>query len=148
MPRPGWLDEVRRVLERVIASDATEVELERRGLRIRIKRRPDLSAPDTSPGTDAGPSSDSGDAILAPLTGVFFRASSPGAGPYVKEGDTVQPDTVVGLIETMKVFNEVVAERHGRVRKFLVSSGQLVQAGDRLLIVDPTDAQSGAPGQP
>ena len=148
MPRAGWLDEVRRVLERVTASDATEVELERRGLRIRIKRRPDFSAPGASRDTDAGPSSDSGDAILAPLTGVFFRASSPGAAPYVKEGDTVQPDTVVGLIETMKVFNEVVAERHGRVRKFLVSSGQLVQAGDRLLIVDATDVEPATLGQP
>lgn len=51
----------------------------------------------------------------------------------MREGDLVQPDTVVGLIETMKIFNGVVAERRGRARALLAESCQLVHGGDRLL---------------
>jgi acetyl-CoA carboxylase biotin carboxyl carrier protein len=142
VPRPAWLAEVRRILEHVDASDATEVELARGTFRLRIKRRPgarfvpaaQVVAPD---GAEAGV------AVPAPLTGVFYRAPAPGTPPYVSEGDAVQPDTVVGLIETMKIFNEVLAERRGVVLTILAESGQLVQAGDRLMLIDEEAAAEG-----
>lgn len=74
-----------------------------------------------------------GPTIVAPLAGIFYRAASPGAEPFVREGDEIAPGQPVGLIEAMKVFNEVRADRGGRVVRFLVDNGQLVRAGDPLL---------------
>jgi acetyl-CoA carboxylase biotin carboxyl carrier protein len=131
-----WLEGVRRLLEQVRASDATEVEVTRGSFRLRVKRRPGACPPAAVEAADPGPVPDAMAAVLAPLTGVFCRASSPTTPPYVGEGDVVQPETIVGLIETMKIFNEVLAERHGRVREILVESGQLVHVGDRLMLID------------
>ena len=147
MASAAWLDEVRRVLEHVQASDATEVELSHGKFRLRLRRRP---APRPAAGTDApfgDAGVDRGRSIAAPLTGVFYRASAPTDPPYVDVGDVVQPETVVGLIETMKIFNEVLAERAGRVAEILVESGQLVHAGDALMLVSGDDAAEGG-GEP
>ena len=135
MASAAWLAEVKRALEHLRASDATEVEVARPGFRLRVRRRPGAGrAGLATEARDA--SARPGAAVLAPLTGVFYRAPSPTAEPYVREGDLVQADTVVGLIEAMKIFNEVLAERRGRVREILVQSGDLVQAGDRLMSID------------
>jgi acetyl-CoA carboxylase biotin carboxyl carrier protein len=140
--RPAWLAEVRRILEHVDASDATEVELARGTFRLRIKRRPGARfVPAAQVVAPEGAAA--GVAVPAPLTGVFYRAPAPGTPPYVSEGDPVQPDTVVGLIETMKIFNEVLAERRGVVLTILAESGQLVQAGDRLMLIDEEAAAEG-----
>ena len=146
MASTPWLDEVRRVLEHVQASDATEVELSHGQFRLRLRRRPGLRpavaeahAPAGAPVADAA-------AIVAPLTGVFYRAASPTDPPYVQVGDEIGTDTVVGLIETMKIFNEVLAERAGRISDILVESGQLVHAGDALMTV--ADAATEPGGQP
>jgi acetyl-CoA carboxylase biotin carboxyl carrier protein len=139
VPAPTWLDDVRRLLEQVRSSDASEVEISCDGFRLRVKRRPRQrpAAVVAVDGVDRPTST--GLAVLAPLTGVFYRSASPDVPSYVQEGDEVMPDTVVGLIETMKIFNEVVAECRGRVREVLVESGQLVHTGDRLMIVDEAD---------
>ena len=146
MASTAWLDEVRRILEHVQASDATEVELSHGQFRLRLRRRPALRAvtPDAHAPADL-PVIDA-DAIVAPLTGVFYRAASPADPPYVDVGDAVQPDTVVGLIETMKIFNEVLAERAGRIADILVQSGQLVHAGDAVMTVADDATEPG--GQP
>jgi biotin carboxyl carrier protein len=78
--------------------------------------------------------------LPAPLTGVFYRASAPGAPPLAEVGDRVEAGAVVGLIETMKIFNEVLAERGGRIAAILAESGQLVHAGDALMIVEDATA--------
>ncbi len=123
------------MLEHVQASDATEVELLHGELRIRVRRRPGLRPVVAEAQAPAERPADAAAAIVAPLTGVFYRAASPTDPPYVSIGDDVQPDTVVGLIETMKIFNEVLAERAGRITDILVESGQLVYAGDALMTV-------------
>jgi acetyl/propionyl-CoA carboxylase alpha subunit len=142
VPAPTWLDDVRRLLEQVRSSDASEVEISCDGFRLRVKRRPRRrpAAVVAVDGVDRPTST--GLAVLAPLTGVFYRSASPDVPSYVQEGDEVMPDTVVGLIETMKIFNEVVAECHGRVREILVESGQLVHTGDPLMVVDEADGTS------
>ena len=146
MASTPWLDEVRRVLEHVQASDATEVELSHGQFRLKLRRRPGLGpvAADPQAPTDL-PAADAA-AIVAPLTGVFYRAATPTDPPYVDVGDAVQPDTVVGLIETMKIFNEVLAERAGRIADILIQSGQLVHAGDALMTVAGDATEPG--GQP
>jgi acetyl-CoA carboxylase biotin carboxyl carrier protein len=142
----AWIDELRRALEHVRASDATEVELAEGGFRLRLKRRPGARPAPSEPAPAAPAPAAAGAAVVAPLTGVFYRAPSPADPPYVDVGDAVEPRTVVGLIETMKIFNEVLAERTGRIAEILVESGDLVHAGDALMTV--ADDAAGAGEQP
>jgi acetyl-CoA carboxylase biotin carboxyl carrier protein len=75
--------------------------------------------------------------VTAPLTGVWYSAPSPGARAYVAEGDEVGIGSVVGLIEAMKLFNEIKSDVGGRVTRILVESGMLVKRQQPLLEVDP-----------
>jgi acetyl-CoA carboxylase biotin carboxyl carrier protein len=74
-----------------------------------------------------------GNAITAPLTGVFYRSASPQAPPFVQVGTVVSPGDVIGLIEAMKLFNEVRSTVAGRVRRIAAENGQLVRAHQPLL---------------
>jgi acetyl-CoA carboxylase biotin carboxyl carrier protein len=75
--------------------------------------------------------------VTAPLTGVWYSAPAPGARPYVNEGDEIGVGSVVGLIEAMKLFNEIKSDVGGRVTRTLVESGTLVKRQQPLLEVDP-----------
>lgn len=79
-------------------------------------------------------------ALHAPLTGTFYRAGSPDAPPMVEVGDTVEEGQPVGLIEAMKVFSEVAADRPGVIVEITAQNGKLVQHGDVLMYIDPTMA--------
>jgi acetyl-CoA carboxylase biotin carboxyl carrier protein len=131
-PSRGWLATVRRVLEEVGASDVAEFELVQKEFRVRLRRepgqRPLAQAPEAS-----APSGDL--QINAPFTGIFYRSPSPTADPYVREGDLVEAGATIGLVETMKIFNEVKTEQAGRVVRILAQPGQLVQAGDPLVLL-------------
>ncbi|HEX4093546.1 MAG TPA: biotin/lipoyl-containing protein [Trebonia sp.] len=76
-------------------------------------------------------------AVAAPLPGTFYRAPRPGAPPFVEVGDVVGPDTVVAIIETMKLMNSVHAGTPGRVTRILPANGDLVPLGAALLLIDP-----------
>lgn len=76
-----------------------------------------------------------GTPVSSPMTGVFYGASSPSSPPFVKEGDPVTAGTVVGLIEAMKVFNEIVAPTSGTVLKIVAASGAVVNPGEPLLYI-------------
>jgi acetyl-CoA carboxylase biotin carboxyl carrier protein len=73
--------------------------------------------------------------IVSPMVGTFYRAPAPDAEPYVKEGDQVQEDTVVCIVEAMKLMNEIEAEVRGTIVKVLVENGQLVEYGQPLFLV-------------
>ena len=73
----------------------------------------------------------------APLTGVFYRSPSPGAEPYVREGGPVNAGQVIGLIEAMKLFNEIKSDVTGTVRHLAAGDGDLVKARQTLIEVDP-----------
>jgi len=75
--------------------------------------------------------------VSAPLTGVWYPAPSPGARPYVNEGDEIANGQVVGLIEAMKLFNEIKSDASGRITRILVENGTLVKRKQPLLEVDP-----------
>ncbi len=75
--------------------------------------------------------------VSAPLTGVWYSAPSPGARAYVAEGDRVQQGQVVGLIEAMKLFNEIKSDAAGTVIRILVEPGTLVKRKQPLLEIDP-----------
>jgi acetyl-CoA carboxylase biotin carboxyl carrier protein len=75
--------------------------------------------------------------VGAPLTGVWYPAPSPGARPYVNEGDEITSGQVVGLIEAMKLFNEIKSDLAGRVVRVIPESGTLVKAKQPLVEVEP-----------
>lgn len=75
--------------------------------------------------------------IKSPMVGTFYAASSPDAAPLTKVGASVGSETVVCIIEAMKVFNEIKAETSGVIEKVLVSSGQAVEFGQPLFLVKP-----------
>lgn len=76
-----------------------------------------------------------GTPITSPMTGIYYSAPSPGSPPFVKEGEEVIAGQVIGLIEAMKVFNEVPSPISGTVSKLVIESGQLVNLGDPLLYI-------------
>ena len=76
-------------------------------------------------------------AVVAPLPGTFYRAPRPGAPPFVEVGDAVGADTVIAIIETMKLMNSVPAGAPGRVARFLVENGEFAPLGATLLLIEP-----------
>lgn len=86
---------------------------------------------------EAAESTPAGELITSPMVGTFFSAPSPKDTPYVQEGDTIQPGDRVGIVEAMKMMNEIEAEIGGRIAKILVKNGQPVEYGQPLMIVEP-----------
>jgi acetyl-CoA carboxylase biotin carboxyl carrier protein len=76
-----------------------------------------------------------GTPISSPMMGIYYAASSPSADPYVREGDTVTAGQVIGLIEAMKVFNEIQSTVSGTVKKIVAQGGDIVNPGDPLMYI-------------
>ena len=74
--------------------------------------------------------------IKSPLPGTFYRRPTPDADPYINEGDRVQPDDVVGLVEIMKSFHEIRSDAEGIVGRFLVENEELVEAGQDIIALE------------
>ncbi len=146
----GLVDRLERLLER---SGLSEMEVEADGTTV-ILRTPsavdprvaaavvddslgdtvlDVLLPAEEPARDRG-----AHVIGAPLTGVFYRSPSPGAEPYVREGGQVNAGQVIGLIEAMKLFNEIKSDVTGTVRHIAAGDGELVKAREALIEVDPS----------
>ena len=75
--------------------------------------------------------------VKAPLTGLFYTSPSPGSAPYVQVGGEVAIGQVIGLIEAMKLFNEIKSDLAGRVVRIVADHGALVRAKQPLIEVDP-----------
>ena len=76
-------------------------------------------------------------AVMAPLSGIWYGSPSPGSAPYVSQGGEVAVGQVIGLIEAMKLFNEIKSDKAGRVVKINAEDGKLVRAKQPLIEVDP-----------
>ena len=136
-------------------ADLDELEIEVGDLRVRLvrpKAAPAALPAATAPAAPANApgSAPTGDGmtpfgepapgmrfVSAPLTGVWYSAPSPGARPYVAEGDEIASGQVLGLIEAMKLFNEIKSDASGTVTRILVEPGTLVKRKQPLLEVDP-----------
>jgi acetyl-CoA carboxylase biotin carboxyl carrier protein len=94
----------------------------------------DESDPPTGP---AGEDADGMTAVLTPLPGTFYRAPRPGAAPFVEVGDTVGPDTVVAIVETMKLMNSVPAGAAGRVARICLQNAEFAAQGSTLMLIEP-----------
>ncbi|MFH0964818.1 MAG: acetyl-CoA carboxylase biotin carboxyl carrier protein [Planctomycetota bacterium] len=77
--------------------------------------------------------------IVSPMVGTFYRSSSPDAEPYVTVGDEVDEETVVCIIEAMKVMNEIKAEQRGRVVEIAAENGSAVEYGQVLFRIEPVE---------
>jgi acetyl-CoA carboxylase biotin carboxyl carrier protein len=97
---------------------------------VQTEQQPQEFAP-----TPSAPAAPAGTPISSPMTGIFYDASSPSSPPYVKEGDSVTAGQVVGLIEAMKVYNELHATTSGTVLKVLAPSGSVVHPGDPIMYI-------------
>lgn len=91
-----------------------------------------VAGQDVAQPSDAVPE---GEPVTSPMTGIFYNAPSPGSPQFVNTGDKVGAGQVVGLIEAMKVFNEITAPAAGTVTGIMFESGQLVQPGDALVYI-------------
>jgi len=89
----------------------------------------------TGPAADAPPPARP--SVKAPLTGIWYGSPAPGSAPYVQVGSEVVVGTVIGLIEAMKLFNEIKSDLAGRVVKINVESGKLVKAKQPLFEIEP-----------
>jgi acetyl-CoA carboxylase biotin carboxyl carrier protein len=135
------------------ASGLDELEVEAGELVVRLVRPRPATAPVAEPATAPvgpspaaaapGPLTPYGEPapgmrfVTAPLTGVWYAAPSPGARPYVQEGDEIGAGAVVGLIEAMKLFNEIKSDVAGKVVRVLVERGTLVKRQQPLVEIDP-----------
>jgi acetyl-CoA carboxylase biotin carboxyl carrier protein len=134
------------------ASGLDELEVEAGDLVVRLARpreaHPASAAPAVAGGASAPPAaagaltpygepSPGMRFVTAPLTGVWYASPSPGARPYVQEGDEIGAGAVVGLIEAMKLFNEIKSDVAGKVVRVLVERGTLVKRQQPLVEIDP-----------
>jgi acetyl-CoA carboxylase biotin carboxyl carrier protein len=94
-------------------------------------------APDGAVVPDGAEAVPAGEPIAAPMVGTFYGGPSPKDPPYVQEGDTIQPGDRVGIVEAMKMMNEIESDIGGRIAKILVKNGQPVEYGQPLMIVEP-----------
>jgi len=156
------MDELRELIQLINENEFSEFELEREGFRVRFRRGGEISEASSagfSPSRELTGSSgaSSGDQVVtsvpshpgakaqteasedqdlymipSPIVGTFYRAASPNADAFVKIGSHVEPDTVVCIIEAMKLMNEIQAETTGEVAKIYVENGQPVEYGQPL----------------
>ncbi len=137
-PQGDWVSILQGMVQQMAGAGVTDLEVRRGGLRVRLRRDPEIFARSRAASRMQGiqREGESLHGVVAPLTGIYYAASNPTSRPYVSVGDWVEPETVVGLIETMKVFNEVTADCRGKVAAILVQQGQLIHAGETILQVD------------
>ncbi len=135
------------------ASSLAEIEIEAGGTTLTLRRPSALApaapapvavapagaaAPSRAPTPPAAPAPTGFHAVTAPLTGVYYGAPSPGAAPYVTVGGHVSAGQVIGLIEAMKLFNEIKSDVSGTVRRIAVENGALVKGKQTLIEVEPS----------
>ena len=95
-----------------------------------------VAAAPAAPAAAAAPAVSAGINIESPLVGTFYTAPSPDSAPFVQVGDRVTPDTVICIIEAMKVMNEIKAEKSGVVKEIVAQNGQPVEYGQVLIVLE------------
>lgn len=159
---PFDLDKLKQLVEMMESHGLTEVHLRRGDEQWRLRRGPrevvhavpqqfappQYAAPApvasgpapaaAAPAASAAPASDAGLIdIKSPTVGTFYAAPSPGEPPFISVGSVVTPETIVCLIEAMKVFNQIPAEVSGTITAILVKSGDAIEFGQPLFRVKP-----------
>ena len=145
--------EITRLLEE---SSFDELYLEIDGLKLSLKRGVGangqaVAAPGPAPSVAQSPAAISADPaadpaalqhIRAPLLGTFYRAPKPGAPPFVEVGSLVEEDTIIGILEVMKLMNTIRAGLRGKITQILARDGTLVEYGEPLMRVSVSEPDS------
>lgn len=151
------LRKLKTLIDLVSDSNVTELEITEAEGKVRIVKGPAggtvIQAPVAQPQTLVMPSVSpvstpatpvaapveavsEGQPVKSPMVGTFYRASSPGAKPFVEVGDTIKQGDTVCIVEAMKILNEIEADRSGVVTKILAQDGQAVEYGQALILVE------------
>lgn len=151
-------DDIKELIRIVQETGIGEIEVQEGDYRIRISANapnqnivapqivpaavpgaPTAAAPQTAPASTAQRElEESRDvAVTSPIVGTYYDSPAPGAPPFVKVGDRVEPTQVVCIIESMKLMNEILAENSGTVAAKLVENGRAVEYGQTLLTIRP-----------
>lgn len=161
------LKEIKELIELLKDTDISELEIERSGVKVRLRKGGDVTFHPTMPrmeyppaaivapavteiSTPAAPAPASAPAektaepvktkqikVTAPIVGTFYRSSSPDKPPYVEVGDVVKKEQVLCIIEAMKLMNEIESETSGKVVQILVENGSPVEYGQPLFVIEP-----------
>ncbi len=161
-----YAKDLQGLLDLMKRNDLSELEIEGEGHKIRLRKsEPEgsgaptiaFAAPAGAPAMPAAPapaaaagaapaaaaadsaSNDHLHVVPSPLVGTFYRSSSPEAEPFVSEGDRVDPDSVLCIVEAMKVMNEIEAGVTGIVREIVVDNGEAVEFGESLFRIETAD---------
>ena len=150
---PKDLKEIKTIIDLMNKHDLSVFEIEKEGFRLKLEKGPSAQAAAAVPAVAAGPPKAAPAApetappapkaiesvplreILSPMVGTFYRSASPDVPPFVDVGKTVTEDTVVCIIEAMKVMNEIKAETSGIIAEALAENGKPVQFGQVLFRV-------------
>ncbi len=138
------LEAIRKLLALMDEHGLAELEIEHEDMAVRL-RKAGHEVPAPAP-AGAAPAATAGEAeaeeerlptIDSPMVGTFYEASSPEAQPFVRVGDRVEESTVVCIVEAMKVFNEIRAEKSGTIEAVLLSNAEPVEFGQPLFVLRP-----------
>jgi len=144
--------EIQELVDILTEQNLTEIEIERKDLRIRIRkdRAPlvssttPVSAPlvepmPAPPVSIESPDTDNGRllTVTSPIVGTFYRSASPDTDAYVEENEVVSKGQVLCIVEAMKLMNEIESEADGRIVKILVESRMPVEYGQPLFLIEP-----------
>jgi acetyl-CoA carboxylase biotin carboxyl carrier protein len=152
------LKELKELISLFEEAEITELEIEREGVKIKLKKgkeapaiaitpQPIVAAPLetqrvvtpalTEKEEKKGLPEENLLKIEAPMVGTFYRAPSPDSSPFVEEGQVIEKGAVVCIIEAMKLMNEIKSEIRGKVKKILVENGHTVEYGQPLFLIEP-----------
>ncbi|MEA3403746.1 MAG: acetyl-CoA carboxylase [Armatimonadota bacterium] len=141
-------DDVLWLLELLQKRDLQEIEVAQGEVRIRV-RAPNTGQPPAVADAPAPPAQPEqamevvagGVPIPAPMAGIFYRQPSPDADPFVEEGDQVEAGDVVGLIEVMKLFNEIRTPVTGIIARIVVENEERIEADQTLMYIQPASGK-------
>ena len=139
---------VKKLIELLEESDVAEIEIHEGEESVRISRNgsmpptmvaaPIAAAPAAAPAAQSEPASPKepeGHIIRSPMVGTFYRAPSPGAKPFVVEGQSVSTGETLCIIEAMKILNQIETDENGKVLEILVENGQPVEYNEPLFVI-------------
>jgi acetyl-CoA carboxylase biotin carboxyl carrier protein len=148
-----YIKEIKDMISLMNENNLTELEIEKDGVRIRLKKgqagvfEKAVEFIQTTPAIQeqkagAAPASEREERkntieIKAPMVGTFYRAPSPEAPPYVNMGDMIEPGQVVCIIEAMKLMNEIKSEVKGKIVDIQVDNAEPVEFGQALFVIEP-----------
>lgn len=147
------MNKIKELISLMNTNNLAEIEVQEDTLRIKVRRsngvQPSILPAHQLPGVmEEGqpllPRKDNCLDITSPMVGTFYKAPTPGAEPFVGVGDLVDPETVVCVIEAMKIINEIKAELSGKVVEVMAEDGKAVEYGQPLFRVLPVSPEQPA----